>query len=199
VKQVVKSHPRSCIIIEISAEVARIDKRGRVRDKRIVKKQLTTRNFSRFLGRIVNVVDMNWDGVVYWAGYGRNLNRSETTDSMLYVGYGLGHAILAFGTSDVAPSRGDYILGAEVAYFGAMSGGEVKKTDTETEFSYGGMYTWTEGGTVREIGLYYNMKLEGIAPGVARTLIDRAVLPTPLTVPAGESITITYRVRTRIT
>jgi len=198
VKRAVKLQRHNRVIVEMVAEVARIDRHGNVKDKRVVK-GLTMRNFHRFLARVGWTVDKWWDGCSNVGGVSCSLCRDPSSGAMLYVGYGTGQVRLGFGTSDVAPTRGDYVLGAEVDFFSATTGGETVKTATESEYTYAGAYVWTEGGTVREIGLFIFMRRDWGDPVDEWFLVDRAVLPTPLSVPAGESVTITYRVRVVIT
>jgi hypothetical protein len=94
------------------------------------------------------------------------------------------------GTGTTPPTRTDYKLESEVAE------GVASLTVSEDigVITVAGAFTFTADTVISEIGL----KWEGTVSGSStcgKVLLDRTVLSTPITVPAGTTLTVVYRFR----
>lgn len=103
---------------------------------------------------------------------------------------------LYFGTGDTSPSVKDYTLSGEIIT--GLSSDTVKTTisvsDGYTELQATVVVTNTKSSsvTIKEIGLFGLFSADNIVKPV---LMDRIVLPTPITLVVGESKSITYNLR----
>jgi hypothetical protein len=108
----------------------------------------------------------------------------------LNTGYCYNRLWVSCGTGTTPPTRTDYKLESEVAE------GVASLTVSEDIgiITVAGAFTFTADMVISEIGL----KWEGVVSGYSlcgKVLLDRTVLDTPITVPAGTTLTVVYRFR----
>lgn len=101
---------------------------------------------------------------------------------------------VVFGTGDIPPHPDDYILsGSLITTISAV--GNVTATQDDNGITFTGLYTVTNTGsediTVNEIGLVTTSAYSTSY----RYLIERTVLDTPVTIPAGGIGQVTYTIR----
>ena len=104
--------------------------------------------------------------------------------------YSYGGVIL--GTGDTAPSIDDYKLSGDlITTISAI--GDISVTQDDNGCTFEGIYSVTnsssEDVTVKEIGLLMTGAYSG------RFLVERTVLDTPVTIPAGGIGQVTYTIR----
>jgi hypothetical protein len=96
-----------------------------------------------------------------------------------------------FGDGDTPPTVDDYTLSGNVLTTGSATVKVTKNFDNDG-ITITGLYTITNTGdtdfTIREVGLFLNQ-------GYNRYLMERTVLDTPVTIPAGGIGQVTYTIR----
>jgi hypothetical protein len=186
------------------------DKNGRVIERRAINKDLfeeylrrekangdySTRWFIRMLYSLLKftsagssesaaVTDINGSAV--------SINMKLSTSPVIFnntYGGSVGFYI-SVGTGTTPPTRSDYKLGNKIAEaYTAASADESTGIITLTAG-----FTWGTDQTITEIGLDWSVAYTSISPYNCRVLCDRTVLDTPITVPAGATLTVVYRFR----
>lgn len=189
-----------CIIIEVKNKngetITRIGINEEEFKKYLEKKaengDLGVNNFGRFLQALftpvpinstlpVSLTDVGGAGRTVYITRPMNLDIFNTT---LYAGL---NKTIKVGTSSVAPSKTDYNLKGTVLGSAPVSpswndGGDY--VDLTAGFN------WTSDQTIYEIGLFYDMN---VYQTVYTFMLDRTVISAGIYVPAGSTLTITYR------
>jgi len=132
-----------------------------------------------------SIVDENgntFNPYIYMNISGRIFNSSN---------YGDLNKTIKVGDSAMPPSREQYnlqgtILGENPISASWEDGGDY--VDLTASFS------WTEDKTIYEIGLFYEMVSGTTTPTKCKVMLDRTVYPEGIFVPAGQVLTITYRI-----
>ena len=191
-------------------EVTVIDRDGRVIDKREINRDLfeeylrrergdyATRWFIRLLGaiftytsrsaaRTITVVDETGTARTVYTQYPAYSSSYNTFNSTLSGDVG---AIIAVGTGTAPPTRDDYKLASELAR--AWASVSVAEDAGIVTLTAG--FTWATNQTISEIGLILQACIQ-MSPYVITFLLDRTVLSSPVSVPAGATLTVAYRFR----
>lgn len=131
------------------------------------------------------------------------LENEQSPLSIMYVwAKEVGIAGVSFGTGTTPATVSDYalesILGSTQISAAAPSNVSFSRGDTYDEYSvtFGITNITTEAITISEVGLTARPAYLGGSPGYNYcALVDRTVLETPVTIPAGQSKQITYTIR----
>jgi hypothetical protein len=100
---------------------------------------------------------------------------------------------IAVGSDSTPPSLSDYKLGNKWGDSGSISYSVSQISDTEWQLSIANTFSTSQERVLNELGLFYE---EG--PNTGKWyLLCRDVLPEPITIPAGASVTITYTLKSR--
>ncbi len=157
--------------------------------KRSLKNDLGTDWFGRMMASLFTHNDPNtWPAFDFIDQTGANRNRNSKGDINANIfnstnNYDCG-SIIAVGTSSVAPGKTDYKLGSEVARENASA----SYTDGADFFTVSATFTLDTSTDIWEVGLFWK---DGQSAYV--WLLDRTVLDTAVTFPAGTPMNVTYK------
>ena len=98
---------------------------------------------------------------------------------------------IGVGTGTTPPTRDDYKMERKIAE--AYASASVNEDAGIITLTAG--FTWTVDQTITEVGLEWLVNFSTTSPQNCRVLCDRTVLDTPITVPAGTTLTVVYRFR----
>jgi len=186
--------------VSISVKVTGYDKHGRKTGECVVKDKTPLKWYLLVLARMIRF-ELSYFSMVGRDGTTERFYRIAADYSGLYIGVGLGHVLIGFGTGTTPVARTDYALEAEVGSANPTSSAVTIDTATEHEITFAVSLVWDVGGDVTEVGIWGLYRVYDIGIGAAANrwfMIDRTVLPTPVSIPAGGSVAIEYKVKVAI-
>ena len=95
------------------------------------------------------------------------------------------------GTSNTPPSKTDYNLKGTIIGDTLAS---ASWTDGRDSVDVVASFSWTEDKTVYEMGLFMTMCYSTASPYTCEIMLDRTVFPDGITVPAGKTLILIYRI-----
>jgi len=192
-----------CGLLKAELRVEVRDKRGKLIDVRESKSDLILNNFRNILAALLkpyedlaakarrdaSTVDLGGTSrsIPVWGNYEGGWDLGVAfTGAHKSPSWPIGVRI-RIGTSTVAPSRGDYKLGAEVAY------GTPSQTVGADYISWAISITLTTAADIAEAGMSCFFQLATAAStATCEVLLFRDTF-TPVSVPAGGTISVTYK------
>jgi hypothetical protein len=100
--------------------------------------------------------------------------------------------VIAVGSNNAPPNQADFRLGSEWARSGKLTPTFSNPSPNEWQMQISNIFSVTQEKILAELGVFW--MLGGIREGY---LACRDVLPQPITIPAGGSVTITYTLKSR--
>jgi hypothetical protein len=191
-------------------EIIVTDKSGRVIERREINRDLfeeylrreeasrdySTRWFVRMLFYLFKYTTKSGTDqapVTDTTGTARNIRMKYPTGDVIFnctysadVGFYIG-----VGTGTTPPTRDDYKMENKIAEGVASA----SVTEDAGIITLTAGFTWATDMTISEIGLEWYVNFSSASPYNCRVLCDRTVLNTPITVPAGATLTVVYRFR----
>jgi len=191
---------KSVVALRVGLEIKVYDKEGKLIDKREYPANLVLDNMTKFLQALIRggvqglkiaqpVVDSGGVAVEV------NIWSYAPTTSVYYIATYLAEtermARIAVGTGTIDPTRADYALASEYANTEEISVTYITEADGRRTCANAASITLAVGTTIYEIGMF--MRWIDKDKVKALFLIVRDVLPTPVDVPDGGTISVVYK------
>jgi len=187
---------KGAFVCEVILEIKVFDKSGKLIDKRVYPANLVLDNMSKFLQAFFRggIPEITAAGIVDEGGVSRNLYTWAPYAEGYHPTYGTTgeyRAKIAIGTGTVSPTRADYALASKYAESTGITVTYITEADGRRTSANAVTITLVTGATISEIGFF--LRARDIGTTAAWFLLVRDVLPTPIDVPDGGTISVTYK------